>query len=624
MILGGYTGRIPYIDLATGGIDIRTVTAAEYRMWLGGSGLGAMIFTELCQPDTSPLSPANPLIFMTGPMTGTNVPGSGRHQVVSKSPLTGIYGEADAGGQWGTELKKAGFDGLVITGRAEQPVYVHIRDGEIKLHDASQLWGLDTYDADEALKDIHGSRIATAGIGPAGENLVPMAVIIGEGRKGRSSGRGGLGAVMGSKNLKAIAVEGSRPVPVYDEAGLQDGIEAVAAALKERTGGLQHYGTAGGIIGAEMIGSLPVKNWSGGSWPDAEKISGQKMAETIVKGTSKCHACPVACGRTVKIDGGAYGSLDGKGPEFETLGMFGGACLISDLEAIAAANELCNRYGIDTISAGGSIAFLMDMYEQGRIDPSGITDSDDRPFVPQWGDGGVLIRLIHAIGRGAGIGALLGQGVRRAAQMIGGGAEDYAFHVKGLEMPAHDPRAFNSLALGYATSNRGACHLQGGSYFFEKSATLPEIGITEILDRFRADNQGAVQARLQDTMCIMDSLKLCKFLFYGGINLTIITDWYNSLTGQDLTVEELLTAGERIFNLKRQYNVACGISRADDTLPRRIAEVPRPDGGAAGNLPPLADMLAEYYQARGWDSKGRPLAATLARLGLCRFAYKNF
>ena len=616
MVCGGYMGPIVYVDLTAGKTEIRQTAGEDRRRWIGGSGLGAKIFTAECQPETDPLSPANPLVFMTGPMTGTAIPGSGRHQVVAKSPLTGIYGEADAGGKWGTVLKKAGFDGVVFTGKSAQPVYAFIHNNQIDIHDASCLWGLDNFQVDEMLKQRHGSDIAVASIGPAGEKQVLLSVILHEGKKARSSGRGGLGAVMGAKRLKAIVVKGDQPVPVYDQAALDAQIQAITPEIEAKTSGLQNFGTTGSLIGSERIGDLPVKNWSQGSLPEVEKISGQAMAETMVKGKSQCHSCPVACGRTVKVDNGRYGSVHGKGPEYETTGIFGGACMVTDLEAIVKANEICNRYGLDTISTGGAIAFLMDVYEQGLISSEEILDSDGEQVKPIWGDAEAVLKLIHAIGRQQGIGQLLGQGVRLAAEQIGGGAEDFAFHVKGLELPAHDPRAFNSLALGYATSNRGACHLQGGSYFFEKAAVLPEIGIHEALDRFRTDNQGAVQARLQDTMSIMDSLKLCKFLFYGGINLTIVTDWLNALTGFDYTVEEILEAGERIFTIKRLFNVTCGISRSDDNLPRRIAEIPRPDGGAADNLPPLAAMLADYYQARGWDDDGRPLAATLVRLGI--------
>lgn len=615
MTVGGYTGNIAYIDLTAGHMECRATSEQDRRLWLGGSGMGARILMDECKPDTHPLSPENPLIFMTGPMTGTSIPGSGRHQVVTKSPLTGIYGEADAGGKWGTVLKQAGFDGLVFKGKSERPAYVFVHGQRVQILDAASLWGLDNYQVNEALQERHGRDSAVASIGPAGEKQVLIATILHEGKKGRSAGRGGLGAVMGSKNLKAVVVKGDNPIAVYDKVALQVQIDAVTPGIAEKTKGLQDYGTAGALIGSERIGDLPVKNWSQGTWSEIDKISGQTMADGIVKGKSKCHSCPVSCGRTVKSES-SYGSVDGKGPEYETLGMFGGACMVSDLDAIVQANEICNRYGIDTISSGGAIAFLMDIYEQGLIADADITDADGQQLKPLWGDAKAMLALLHSIGHQRGIGNLLGHGVRRAAAAIGNGTEDYAFHVKGLEMPAHDPRAFNSLALGYATSNRGACHLQGGSYFFEKVAILPEIGITEVLDRFRADNQGFIQACLQNTMSVMDSLKLCKFLFYGGIDLTIITGWLNALTGAQYTVDEVLTCGERIFTIKRMFNVQCGISSSDDTLPRRIAEVPRPDGGAADNLPPLASMLDEYYKARGWDEQGRPLPETINRLGL--------
>lgn len=614
--MGGYVNKIAYIDLTSGTTTYRSLTSEERRYWIGGSGLGVKIFMQEAHPAVDPLGPENPLIFMTGPMTGTNIPGSGRHQVIAKSPLTGIYGEADAGGSWGTLLKRAGFDGLVIKGEAISPVYVLIHNEEVVIKDAGRFWGLDTYEADAKLKEVHGHEIAVAGIGPAGEQRVLIATIINEGKIARSSGRGGLGAVMGAKRLKAVVVAGTGQIPVHDPHGLEQNIASVVPTIDQRTKSMQTYGTAGGICGSERIGDLPIKNWSQGSWPEVEKISGQRMAETIVTGRQQCHACPIGCGRLVKTNS-KYGKAEGAGPEYETLGMFGGACLITDLDAIAHANELCNRYGIDTISTGSVIAFLMDLYENGLITMNGLMlDNEESAPLPVWGDADALIWLINAIGQQRGIGVMLGQGVKRAADQIGGQASDFAFEVKGMEMPAHDPRAFYSLGLGYATSNRGACHLQGGSYFFEKIATLPEVGINNVMDRFRQDNQGDIQAHLQDVMCLMDSLKLCKFLFYGGVNLTHIREWLNNLTGYDYTVDELMEAGERIFNLKRLYNVKCGISRLDDTLPKRILEQSRPDGGAAGNLPPLASMLTEYYEARGWDKEGRPLKATLERLGL--------
>lgn len=614
--MGGYVNKLAYIDLTAAATTWRGITPEERRRWIGGSGLGIKLLMEEADPLVDAFDPRNPLLFLTGPMTGSGIPGSSRHQVITKSPLTGIYGEADSGGKWGALLKGAGFDGLVITGKADQPVYLFVHDGGVDILDASGLWGQDTYETDVLLKGIHGPDIAVAAIGPAGEQKVLLATIINEGRTARASGRGGLGAVMGAKGLKAIVVAGDAPVAVHDRQRLDSSMASVAAVIARRTSYLTAYGTAGSITGFERLGDMPVKNWSQGSWPAVEKISGQVMAETMATGRSSCHACPVGCRRTVQHKS-RYGSVDGAGPEYSTLGMFGGACLIDDLAAITQANELCNRYGLDTISAGAAVAFLMDVYEKGLIDLAALHGGPvEERLLPIWGNAEALLWLIDAIGRRQGVGRLLGQGVKRAAAFIGGEAQEFAFHVKGLEMPAHDPRAFNSLGLGYATSNRGACHIQGGSYIFEKAAILPEVGITRVLDRFRTDNQGEIQARLQDIMSVMDSLKLCKFMFYGGVNLTVITEWLNALTGSDYTVGELLAAGERIFNLKRLYNIKCGISRADDNLPRRILEQPRPDGGAAGNLPPLEHMLTDYYQARGWDMDGRPTAATLARLDL--------
>ncbi len=365
--MGGYNNKLAYVNLTARTVSWRELTREECRTWIGGSGLGAKLLLAESRPDVDPLGPDNPLIFTTGPMTGSFIPGAGRHQVVTKSPLTGIYGEADAGGKWGTVLKASGYDGIIILGQTTRPIYLHIHDGIVEIFDATTLWGLDIYDTDAALKEIHGPDAVVAAIGPAGEQQVLMATIVTEGRKAHTAGRGGLGAVMGAKGLKAIVVAGDRPVPVHDRQRLERSIAAVAATIEKRTAALQAYGTAGGITGFERIGDMPVKNWSQGTWPAVEKISGQTMSATMKTGRSKCHNCPVGCRRIVR-NKSRYGSVDGAGPEYETLGMFGGACLIDDLEAITQANELCNRYGIDTISTGAAIAFLMDLYERGLVD----------------------------------------------------------------------------------------------------------------------------------------------------------------------------------------------------------------------------------------------------------------
>ncbi|MCS7115940.1 MAG: aldehyde ferredoxin oxidoreductase family protein [Nitrososphaerales archaeon] len=607
----GYVGKIARIDLSKSIIREERIPDSILRMYIGGSGLGAKILYDETGAGTDPFSPENRLIFMTGPLTGTKVPLSGRHQVVSKSPLTGIYGEADVGGFWGAELKKAGYDGLIIQGKAEKPTYIWICDGSITLRNAEHLWGMDTYDLDEVLKKETDGKAVVASIGPAGERLARIAAIMHDGKDARAAARCGLGAVMGSKNLKAIVVRGSGEVSVADEEGLMKSIKELSPMIIQNTKSLHNFGTSGATMAIEKVGDLPIKNWVKGKWEEgAQKICGQRMAETILTGRFYCAACIIGCGRRVKIDKGPYAPVDGAGPEYETVAGLGAMCLIDNLEAIAKGNELCNRYGLDTISTGAVIALAMEAYERGAISKK---DTDGIELT--WGNADAMVKMVEKIGKREGFGWLLGEGVKRVGEKISG-ISDAVLHVKGLELSFHDPRAYNSVAVGYATSNRGACHLQAFSHIFERNATMPEIGYPEIQDRFGIDGKGEFVAKLQNVMSMMDSLKLCKFLFFGGIKITHIIQWIRFVTGWDMSVEEFMKTGERIFNLKRMYNVRCGISKKDDTLPLRILTLKRGEGGAADNLPPLERMLKQYYQYRGWDDQGIPKAEKLLELGI--------
>ncbi|MDW8044645.1 MAG: aldehyde ferredoxin oxidoreductase family protein [Nitrososphaerota archaeon] len=607
----GYVGKIARIDLSKSIIREERIPDSILRMYIGGSGLGAKILYDETGAGTDPFSPENRLIFMTGPLTGTKVPLSGRHQVVSKSPLTGIYGEADVGGFWGAELKKAGYDGLIIQGKAEKPTYIWICDGSITLRNAEHLWGMDTYDLDEVLKKETDGKAVVASIGPAGERLARIAAIMHDGKDARAAARCGLGAVMGSKNLKAIVVRGSGEVSVADEEGLMKSIKELSPMIIQNTKSLHNFGTSGATMAIEKVGDLPIKNWVKGKWEEgAQKICGQRMAETILTGRFYCAACIIGCGRRVKIDKGPYAPVDGAGPEYETVAGLGAMCLIDNLEAIAKGNELCNRYGLDTISTGAVIALAMEAYERGAISKK---DTDGIELT--WGNADAMVKMVEKIGKREGFGWLLGEGVKRVGEKISG-ISDAVLHVKGLELSFHDPRAYNSVAVGYATSNRGACHLQAFSHIFERNATMPEIGYPEIQDRFGIDGKGEFVAKLQNVMSMMDSLKLCKFLFFGGIKITHIIQWIRFVTGWDMSVEEFMKTGERIFNLKRMYNVRCGISKKDDTLPLRILTLKRGEGGAADNLPPLERMLKQYYQYRGWDDQGVPKAEKLLELGI--------
>lgn len=606
-------GKILRIDLTERSFREEALKEALLSKYIGGSGLAAKILYDETSVETDPLGPENLLIFMTGPLTGTKVPLSGRHHVVMRSPLTGIFGESDVGGTWGTELKRAGYDGVVVKGRAEKPVYVWICDGDVEIRDADHLWGQDTYVLDQSIKGETDAKAVVMSIGPAGERLARIAAVMTDGRDGRAAGRCGPGAVMGSKNLKAIGVRGSGGPRVADEEGLAQNLRELNPLIVKNTKGMHDYGTSSGMTTIEKLGDLPIKNWLEGTFEEgAEKISGQTMAKTILTSRYYCSGCIIGCGRIVKVTKGLYAGVDGAGPEYETLAMLGSLCMIDDLEAIAKANELCNRYGLDTISTGAVIAFAMEAYGKGLI-----TSRDTGDLDLAWGNAEAMVQMVETIGeREEGLGWLLGEGIERAAEKIGGLTSEFALHSKGLELPAHDPRAHYSVGLGYATSNRGACHLQGCTHLFERTVTMADLGYPEVQDRHGVVGKGEFTAKMQDLMCMYDSLKLCKFLLFGGVKLHHMVEWLNYVTGWDFTMEEFMRTGERIYNLKRMYNVRLGISRKDDTIPPRILVHKRGSGGAAENLPPLGEMLSEYYEYRGWDEMGIPKPEKLEELDL--------
>lgn len=605
----GYHNRFLYIDLTENTWEVKGFEIEILKKYIGGAGLGAKVLYDGTDAKTDPLGADNLLCFMTGPLTGTRITGSGRHSVVCKSPLTGAWGEASVGGTWGRELKKTGFDGIIIKGRAKKPTYISIDDDKVEFRDASFVWGKDTYETDAFLREATHPKSGVSSIGPAGEKVVLISGIFTDGIEGRAAARCGVGAVQGSKNLKAIVVRGTGSTRVFDESGLGASMKGFLPDFVAKTGGLKNFGTAGLVLGCEQTGDFPIKNWKLGSWEHgAAKISGPIMKETITLRNYHCAGCVVGCGRHVKVAEGPYAPVKGAGPEYETLALFGGSCLVDNLEFIARVNELCNRYGIDTIETGNAIAMAMEAYE------NGLLTEESTGLKLEWGNCAAVIELIHQMGMSVGFGAVLDQGVLRAAKTIGHGAEKLAMHVKGVAFPAHDPRAFTSIALGYATSPRGACHLQAFSHAYERALKAPDIGIDAPLERFTTAGKANLVIKLQNFMALFDSLCLCKFDIFGGTSLAALADWYSKVTGIALTNHELFTAGERIFNLKRLYNLNCGLSKADDTLPERILHEARGTGGAAENLPDLTGMLAEYYKLRDWDEDGVPTSDLIKRL----------
>jgi len=609
----GYTGRLLRLNLTNGDCRVETIEEMDVRRYLLGSGLAARIlYTEL-DPRLDPLHPASPLLVFTGLLTGTFAPTGCRSSWCGRSPLTGIWNEANMGGHWGAELRLAGFDGLIITGRAARPVYLWLHDGEVQIRPADHLWGLDHFATFDRLRAETDPQAQVACIGPAGENLVRMANVMQGGQEhARAGGRGGMGALLGAKNLKAIAVRGTGRPHYPDPQAFREFVKALNRFIQANSVGMSQLGTAGGVPATEVAGDLPLKNWTLGNWQEgAARISGQRIAETIFQKHTHCFACPIGCGKTVQVEDGPYAGVYGHGPEYETLAGFGGNCLCDDLNAIVAMNDLCNRYGLDTISTSAALAFAMEAYERGLISPA-----DTGGLELTWGNAGAMIEAIQAIARREGIGALLADGVRAAAARLGPEAEAFAVHVKGMEVAYHDPRAFVSMAANYATANRGACHLEALSYWLGYGTRFAGWYDPETFDDHDSRGKGRVAVDFQNYMAVYNPLGLCKFIAKGRVTPQQVADLVNAALGWSWTAADLLTTGERLFNLKRLINLRLGVTAADDTLPRRLLTEPRPSGGAAGVLPDLKLLLAEYYQARGWTAEGVPTRERLAALDL--------
>ncbi|MGQ9542800.1 MAG: aldehyde ferredoxin oxidoreductase family protein [Candidatus Bathyarchaeia archaeon] len=607
----GYMGKILRVDLTNSRLLIETLEEGKLKKYVGGSGLASRIIFDELDPSVKPLSPSNILVFMTGPLTGTASPLCGRYCVCTKSPLTGLWAEAHSAGFWGPELKFSGYDGIIIEGKSEKPVYISIIDGQVEIRDASALWGKDTYTTEKLVKeDLDCSDVKVASIGQAGERGVLFASIIND--LGRAAGRCGVGAVMGSKNLKAVAVRGSRirVVPAARDEMLNEFLRRIYVTIRTHPTAQIYasYGTDGIMSMMHEYGDVPIKYFTKGYWPEGvSKICGEEMAKTILKRQWACYRCIIACGRHVKIMN-CGGEIDGAGPEYETCASLGTLCMNDNLESIAVGNDLCNRYGIDTISTGSVIAFAMECYERGLI-----TDEDTEGLAIRWGDSKVILELIHKIGMNVGFGSVLARGVREAAKKIGKGAEEFALHVKGLEIPMHDPRAFKGLGLQYATSHRGACHLRGLVYHVEQGERIPDLGIHKRYQRFTFEDKAFPVIAVQNWHDVLDSLIMCKFAMIPPASVLAIL---NMVTGWDLKLEELIMVGERTYNLKRAFNLLCGSGRSEDTLPKRFLEEPLKDGGCKGEVVELDLMLDRYYEARGWNSNGFPTRMKLHELGL--------
>ncbi|MFQ6068228.1 MAG: aldehyde ferredoxin oxidoreductase family protein [Candidatus Bathyarchaeia archaeon] len=604
----GYAGRILRVDLSTGKIETEPLKEELARKYIGGIGLGMRLYLDNSKAGVDPFSPENPLIVTTGPLSGTMIPTGGNgHAFVSKSPQTFGIGEAKSHGFFGTEMKRAGYDAFILTGKAEKPVYLWIDDDTVQIMDATHLWGKSPAETEDTIREELGDYyIRVAAIGPAGENLVNVACILND--KTRAAGRTGLGAVMGSKNLKAIAIRGTRDVKVAKLDELKEFIKVIHERMKgPATRKYRTLGTPENVLVLNSLGALPVNNFTRATFDKAEQVSGEYLNERYVAKIIGCNSCAMRCEHTVVVPEGPYkGTMTRM--EYESLWALGPNCGVGRLDAIAKAMALCNEYGMDSISAGGIVGFAMDLYEHGIL-----TKKDTDGLELRFGDHEALLEMLKKIAYREGIGDVLAEGVKRAAEKIGKGAEKYAVHIKGVEMTGYDIRGMKTAVLGYAVSFRGADHNRHGAY-------SPDV--KGKVDRFKAEKgRGKLVRTTEDLYTIIDSLIVCKFsrgTYYEGFK--DLAKYYTLVTGMEMTPEELQLAGERINNLGRIINVREGMSRKDDTMPWKIMNVPIPDEGPAkGSHVTQAELdllLDDYYEIRGWTKDGIPTVAKLKDIGM--------
>jgi len=611
----GYQNRILYVDLTERTTRTEEPGDAFYRTYLGGWGIIAHELLKRAPVGVDPFAPENPLIFATGVLTGSNAPSSGRHAVGAKSPLTGGFGESDVGGYWGTELKRAGLDAVVITGASAEPVYLWIRDGEAEIRDARHLWGRETADVQEQIReDLGDPKVRVAQCGIAGENLVRYACIMHD--VSRAAGRGGLGAVMGAKKLRAVAVRGTGSIENANPDELVKIRDGFIRLREQHWQGLQRDGTGAGVGSLQERGLLPTRNFREGTFDGWEKITGERITEKYLVGRDTCHVCPVGCKRKVAVEGKvdpAYG-----GPEYESLGAFGSLCGNDDLESILVANQLCNAYGIDVISAGATIAWLMESFEKGLV-----TAEDTGGIDVQFGDAEAIPQLVEAIARREGFGDTLAEGSWRAAQAIGRGTEAFAVHVKGQELPMHDGRSRFGLGFSYAVSATGADHIHS----IHDEAMSVEAGMAMLQYSYGITHEPIPQndlsarkvrgaAYLNTHLMLFNSLGWC---FFHNYSVPRTRDVVQAVTGWNIQAFELMKAGERAQTLARSFNVREGLTAADDVLPPRMAEPIRSTAIDGWRIDPEEFFRARslYYGMMGWDEEtGVPKAWKLHELGI--------
>lgn len=598
----GWIGKLLRVNLTEGTTKVEPLDERDAKLYLGARGLGTKIFMNEVDPKVEPFSADNKLIFLTGPLTGTLGTSAGRYEVVAKAPLTGTIGASNSGGHFGPELKFAGFDGIIFEGAAEKPVYLYINNGNVELRDASHLWGKTVYETtDEVLKETdENARVAC--IGPAGEKLVLYAGVMND--KHRAAGRSGLGAVMGSKKLKAVVVRGTGSVEVADPEKFLEACMNARKMLKDHpvTGtGLAAYGTQILVNILNQTGALPTRNWKdGGIFEHAEEISGEALTEKYLVKNKGCFACNIGCGRVTKIKEGKFKSF-GEGPEYEAGWSLGADCGVKELDAVCKANFICNEYGFDPITLGSTIACAMELYSKGIITKEQVGRELN------FGDAEAVVDLALKVATREGFGDELAEGSYRLAEKYG--HPELSMTVKKQEMPAYDGRNLQGIGLEYATSNRGGCHVRG-------YMTSPEVlGLPEKLDPLVTTDKPQWLKIFQDLTAAVDSSGICLFTTFA-LGLPEIAAMIKTAVGLDCPDEDILRSGERTWNLERMFNIRAGFTKDDDKLPPRLTEEPLPEGPAKGRVSKVPEMLGEYYKIRGWDENGVPTKEKLNELSI--------
>jgi aldehyde:ferredoxin oxidoreductase len=593
-MFGGFHNRIAWVDLTSGTVEYKPIDEEDARKYVGARGLGVKYVFDN-GPDVDPLSPDNILCLMTGPVTGTDVKMSGRIAAVTKSPLTGTVVDSHHGGWSGARLKWAGLDGVVFTGKAEKPTCAFVENGEVRLEDASDVWGKGVHDTVKAMFQKHGEKdLSVMAIGQAGENLSRFACIVNE--HDRASGRGGTGCIAGSKNLKCVVVRGShddRPRPADKDAFKEADKGALAEIMHEdmitspRKGGLSVYGTNSLMVDINAIGAMPTKNAQLTYFEPHEEISGERVKETILVNDPTCHACPVACKKEVEITEGPYKGLHMESVEYESAWALGAFCDNRDVASIAKLIDQCNDYGFDTIEMGNVLAVYMEASENGYLNGHG-------PGL-QWGDHPAMVGLVDKIAVRDGVGDLLAEGSERVAKTLG--HPEISMTVKGMGIPAYDPRGIKGMGIGYATSNRGACHLRAYTPAIEVVGNT--LSSTDMVDPLEHEGKGELVIVFQNVHTMTDCLDICKFSTFPE-TLDSFAAQLSAVTGQTFTADDLLKLGERVFNLERYYNNLAGFREGSDYLPERFLKEPADGPGSEGQVCELDEMLAEYYEKRGW------------------------